>query len=487
MTAPVTTRIAPSPTGDPHVGTAYQALFNYVYARQHAGKFIVRIEDTDRTRYSAASEDKILNMLDWIGLTPDASPRHEDDRGPYTQSQRAGLHQQLAQQLLDEGKAYRAFDTSEELEARRKAAEASGESYRGYDRRDRELSREESDRRAAAGEPFVIRLKVPLTGETVVRDRLRGDVVFQNSELDDKVLLKADGFPTYHLAAMADDHLMGVTHVIRAEEWLTSTPIHIQILQAFGWEQPEWIHTPWLLGTGGKKLSKRRGDASAASYIEMGVIREALLNYLGMMGWTMPPDPETGEPREIFSVQDMIEHFSWDRVSLGGSVFDLEKLKWLNGKYLREVLTPEQVRERLYSYLSERGFTAPNDDYFAQVVVMLTPRIELLGEFLAKTPYFWSEDYPVTDKAATLIAEGQDLLRAARERLAGLPDFRHDTTDVALRALAQELGVKPGKLMQPLRAAVAGTSESPGLFELLEALGQARVLDRLDRALQPAG
>jgi len=474
----VTTRIAPSPTGDPHVGTAYQALFNSVFAAQHGGKFIVRIEDTDRARYNAQSEGRILDMLDWLGIVPDASPRREDDKGPYLQSQRAELHRQYARQLLDAGKAYRAFDTPEELDARRQAAEARKDSYLGYDRRDRALTREESDRRADAGEAFVIRLAAPLEGQTVVKDRLRGDVTFQNAELDDKVLLKRDGFPTYHLAAMVDDHLMGVTHVIRAEEWLTSTPTHIQILEGLGWEQPEWIHTPWLLSAGGKKYSKRRGDPSVEDFRRMGILPEALLNYLGMMGWTMP------NGQEVFSVADMVEHFSWERVSLGGSTFDVAKLKWLNGKYLREVLSQEEVAKRIHGFISELGATVPNDAYFAQVVAMLTPRIEVLGDFQEKSAAFFSEDFVYTDKAAAQIESGQEALKTVRDRLASLPDFAHDTTDAALRSLADEQGVKVGKLMQPLRAAIAGSTESPGMFEMLGALGQERVLARLDRAIR---
>jgi glutamyl-tRNA synthetase len=473
----VTTRIAPSPTGDPHVGTAYQALFNSVFAAQNNGKFIVRIEDTDRARYNAASEGRILDMLDWLGIAPDASPRKEDELGPYVQSARAELHRSYAAQLLDAGKAYRAFDTTEELAERRQAAEARKDSYLGYDRRDRALSREESDRRAAAGEEFVIRLAAPLEGQTVVKDRLRGDVTFQNAELDDKVLLKRDGFPTYHLAAMVDDHLMGVTHVVRAEEWLTSTPTHIQILEGLGWEQPEWIHTPWLLSAGGKKYSKRRGDPSVEDFRRMGILPEALLNYLGMMGWTMPSG------QEVFSVPDMVEHFTWERVSLGGSTFDVAKLRWLNGKYLREVLSQEEVARRIHTFLAEYATDLPDDAYFAQVVAMFTPRIDVLNDFREKSLFFFSEEYPVTEKAAGLMEGGQDALKTVRERLAGLPDFAHATTDAALRSLAEETGVKVGKLMQPLRAAVAGTTESPGMFEMLEALGKERVLARLDRAI----
>ncbi|WP_293911062.1 glutamate--tRNA ligase, partial [Deinococcus sp.] len=311
MSAPsVVTRIAPSPTGDPHVGTAYQALYNAVFARQNAGKFIVRIEDTDRARYNEASEGRLFDMLDWLasawpGIKPDASPRNEDEFGPYTQSQRAGLHRQYAEQLLQSGAAYRAFDTPEELSERRSAAEARKDSFLGYDRRDRTLTREESERRAAAGEAFVIRLAAPTEGQTVVRDRLRGDVTFNNAELDDKVLLKRDGFPTYHLAAMVDDHLMNVTHVIRAEEWLTSTPVHVLILRGLGWTEPEWIHTPWLLSKGGKKYSKRRGDPSVEDFRKMGILPEALLNFLGLMGWSMP-GAEDGASQEIFTPAEMV-------------------------------------------------------------------------------------------------------------------------------------------------------------------------------------
>ena len=484
MSAPVVTRIAPSPTGDPHVGTAYQALFNAVFARQHAGRFIVRLEDTDRARYNETSEGRILDMLDWLasawpGMVPDASPRREDEFGPYVQSHRAETHRQYARQLLESGAAYRAFDTPEELGERRRAAEARKDSYLGYDRRDRALSRQESDGRAAAGEPFVIRLAAPLEGETVVQDRLRGPVVFRNAELDDKVLLKRDGFPTYHLAAMVDDHLMGVTHVIRAEEWLTSTPVHVLILRGLGWSEPEWIHTPWLLSAGGKKYSKRRGDPSVEDFRRMGILPEALLNYLGLMGWSMP----NGE--EVFGPLDMVQHFSWERVSLGGSTFDVQKLTWLNGKYIREVLSLDTVAARLQAFNAEYDSApaVPDDAHFRAVVALMLPRFETLEQFWDKTPYFFWEDYPVTDRARQLIEDGRELLPQVRDALAQLPDFGHDTTEAALRSLAQELGHKPGKLMQPLRAAVAGTAESPGMFELLAVLGRERVLSRIERAL----
>jgi glutamyl-tRNA synthetase len=486
-TSSVITRIAPSPTGDPHVGTAYQALYNAVFARQNGGKFIMRIEDTDRGRYNETSEGRLFDMLDWLagawpGIKPDASPRNEDEFGPYTQSQRAGLHRQYAEQLLESGAAYRAFDTTEELAERHEAAKLRKDSFQGYDRRDRALSREESGRRAAAGDAFVIRLAAPTEGQTVVRDRLRGDVTFNNAELDDKVLLKRDGYPTYHLAAMVDDHLMNVTHVIRAEEWLTSTPIHVLILRGLGWAEPEWIHTPWLLSKGGKKYSKRRGDPSVDDFRTMGILPEALLNFLGLMGWSMP-GAEDGASQEVFSPAEMVEHFTWERVSLGGSTFDVDKLRWLNGKYIREVLSLDDVVGRVYNFGRESGYAEgiPNDAYFRAVVAMMLPRFETLAEFWEKTSYFFTEDYSFNDKATRLIEDGRELLPAVRDALAALPDFAHDTTEAALRALAEAQGLKPGKVMQPLRAAIAGTSESPGMFEMLEAMGKERVLGRLGR------
>ena len=312
----------------------------------------------------------------------------------------------------------------------------------------------------------------------MVRDRLHGEVVFDNAALDDKVLLKRDGFPTYHLAAMVDDHLMGVTHVIRAEEWLPSTPIHKLILEGLGWEEPEWIHTPWLLSAGGKKYSKRRGDPSVEDFRRMGILPEALLNYLGMMGWSMPG----GE--EVFSVEDMVREFSWDRISLGGSTFDVTKLKWLNGKYLREVLPAAEVVRRLRAYLEEFGEGLPTEDgdYLAQVVQLMIPRMETFEEFLPQTGYFWSEDYSTDEKAAKAIAQGAGLLPELQEVLAGVDTWNAESLKHALHDYAERKELKLGKVMPPVRAAVAGTMQSPDLGELLEVLGRDRVLARLGRA-----
>jgi len=472
------TRIAPSPTGDPHVGTAYQALFNYVFAHQSGGQFIIRIEDTDRNRLVEGASEGILEMLEWLNLPPDESPTVGGPYAPYIQSERAEQHRQYAQQLVDAGKAYFSFETPEELEQMRADAAARGDEYAGYDRRYRNLDPLEAKKRAAAGESYVVRLKVPLEGETTVQDLLRGAVTFKNSELDDKILLKSDGFPTYHLAAMCDDFDMHITHVIRAEEWLVSTPIHILIYRAFGWPEPQWIHTPWLLGSGGKKLSKRTGDVSVKSYRAKGVLPEALLNYLGMMGWSMP------NGHEVFGVRDMVEHFSWERVSLGGSIFDFEKLKWLSGKYIREVLSPDELASRLHAYLLENGVFLELDDYFRQVVRMLTPRMDLFSEFLPKTPYFWSENFEYDEKARGVLESGKQVLSDLLERLSALDTLSAGATHELFQAYALEQGLKLGKVMPPLRAAVAGRLESPEMGPMLEALGKERVLARVKRALE---
>lgn len=473
----VVTRIAPSPTGDPHVGTAYQALFNYVFAKQQGGKFIVRLEDTDRTRYNATSERRILEMLEWIGLSPDESPTKGGPSAPYVQSQRLPIYQQHAQMLLDSGAAYRAFDTPEELAAAREEARKAGQQQQGYNRRYRDYPREEAERRAAAGEPHVVRLKVPLEGKTTVHDLLRGPVEFDNAQLDDKVILKADGFPTYHLAAMVDDHLMGVSHVIRAEEWLTSTPFHILLIRAFGWQEPVWCHTPLLRNPDKSKLSKRKMDTSVDSYRAQGFLPEALLNYLGTMAWSMP------DGREIFSVADMIEHFSLERISLGGPVFSLDKLKWMNGKYIREVLSLDQLALRLQPFLEKAGYAVPSEQYLKQVIEAMRARFETLQEFVDKSGYFFSEDYPFQDNALAKLKEGATLLPELRELIAAWPDLLPETAEPALKAFTAAKGLKTAMVMQPLRAAITGSLETPGMFELLMLLDKERVLGRINRAL----
>ena len=470
----VTTRIAPSPTGDPHVGTAYIALFNYVWARKNGGRFIVRIEDTDRARYVPGAEERILEMLRWLGLDYDEGPDKGGPHAPYRQSERLALYRAHAETLLKKGWAYRAFETPEELEQIRKEKG-------GYDGRARNIPPEEAEARAAAGEPHVIRLKVPRPGTTEVKDELRGTVVYDNQEIPDVVLLKSDGYPTYHLANVVDDHLMGVTDVIRGEEWLVSTPIHVLLYRAFGWAVPKFYHMPLLRAPGGAKLSKRTGHTSVDYYREEGILPEALLNFLALMGFSMP------DGRELFSLHELIEAFSWERVHLGGPVFDTEKLRWLNGKYIREVLTLDELAERAKPFLARAGLDWKSDDYLRRVLELMRPRFETLKEFVEKADYFFTDDYRFEEKALKEIRKGAEVLRELKALLAALPDFRQETTEPALKAFAEERGLKLRQVMQPLRAAITGRLATPGMYEMLEVLGKDTVLRRIERALAQVG
>ncbi|KGQ22685.1 glutamate--tRNA ligase [Thermus filiformis] len=465
----VVTRIAPSPTGDPHVGTAYIALFNYVWARKNGGRFIVRIEDTDRARYVPGAEERILAALRWLGIPYDEGPDVGGPHGPYRQSERLPLYRAHAEELLKRGWAYRAFETPEELERIR-------QEKGGYDGRARNIPPEEAEERARRGEPHVIRLKVPRPGTTEVRDELRGVVVYDNEEIPDVVLLKSDGYPTYHLANVVDDHLMGVTDVIRAEEWLVSTPIHVLLYRAFGWEAPRFYHMPLLRNPDKTKISKRKSHTSLEWYKKEGFLPEALRNYLGLMGFSMP------DGREIFTLEEMIAAFSWERVSLGGPVFDLEKLRWMNGKYIREVLPLEEVARRVKPFLEEVGLSWPDEAYLLRAVELMRPRFDTLKEFVEKAQYLFREDYPLGEKALAKLMEGMDFLPELEARLKALPEWKEEALEALFRAFAQEKGLKLGQVAQPVRAALTGVLETPGLFEVMALLGRERVLARLERA-----
>src|SRR6185436_11240696 len=325
---PIRVRIAPSPTGDPHVGTAYVALFNYAFARKHGGQFILRIEDTDRERSSMASEAMIFEALHWLGLEWDEGPDKGGPHAPYRQSERSAIYREHAAELVKRGAAYPCFCSRERLDALREEQKAKKKNF-GYDGHCRSIGLTEAARRQQAGEAHVIRLAMPREGQSVVHDLLRGDVTIDNAQVDDQVLLKSDGFPTYHLANVVDDHLMGITHVIRAEEWISSTPKHVELYDAFGWTAPEFIHMPLLRNADKSKISKRKNPVSLDYYADAGILPEAMLNFLGLMGWSF------GGDREKFTLAEMLAAFDISRVRLGEPVFDLEKLSWLNGLYMR--------------------------------------------------------------------------------------------------------------------------------------------------------
>jgi glutamyl-tRNA synthetase len=465
----VRVRIAPSPTGDPHVGTAYIALFNYVYAKKHGGQFILRIEDTDRARSTPDSEAAILRALRWVGLSWDEGPDVGGPHGPYRQSERSEIYKTEVEKLLATGAAYRCFCTAERLAQMRAAAK--GKSFVGYDGQCRGIDRAESERRAAAGEAFVIRLAMPKTGETVVTDRLRGEVRFDNAQIDDQILLKSDGFPTYHLANVVDDHLMGITHVIRAEEWLTSTPKHVELYRAFGWPAPEWVHMPLLRNADKSKISKRKNPVSLDYYRAAGFLPEALLNYLGTMGWSIAAD------REQFTLAEMIEAFSFDRLRLGGPVFDLVKLAAMNADYLR-ALDDDGIVARLRQWRL-------GDDYLRQLVPLVRQRIQLMDEFVPMTEFFFAGDLDYAAVAKDLIPKNRtpkdvaDCLLGFVETLDAQRDFSHAALEAAARAFAEKIAWDAKELFMVVRMAATGRKATPPLFETLAVIGRDLVRRRL--------
>ena len=453
MTPAPRVRFAPSPTGSLHVGGARTALYNWLFARRHGGTFILRIEDTDVDRNRPELVDQILEAMTWLGMTW--------DEGPFRQSERYDLYREAAERLLSEGKAYRAFETPEELEAARKAAEAQGETFR-YSGAGREIPKAESDRRAAAGEPFVLRLKMP-DEPIVVDDVVQGRAEFPAGALDDFVLTRSDGHPLYHFSVCVDDVAMGITHVIRGVDHLANTPKHVALFRALGAEAPKFAHLGMILGPDGKKLSKRHGAAGAEEFRAQGLLPEALVNFLALLGWS------PGEDRERMTMEEMAALFSLERIGPSPSRFDHEKLAWLNGQYLQDVPEP-----RLLDLVKPFGVPGScPDETLLRAIPLQKPRAKTLVE-LAQGLSSWVAD-PADWDAAGLKKFGKPanapLLQTFLERIAAIEPLTHAGIEEAARALAAEAGVKLGDLAQPVRLALTGTLASPPLFEMIEVLG----------------
>ena len=483
----VRVRFAPSPTGFLHIGGARTALYNWLFARANGGKFILRVEDTDQTRYVEEALHDIMTSLRWMGLEWDEGPEKNGDVGPYFQSQRLNYYQEYAEQLVRDGKAYYCFCTPERLKALRAEQEAAKQGT-GYDRHCRCLAAEEVERLKAEGKPYVIRFKTPTEGTTIVHDALRGELTFDNSTLDDHVLLKTDGFPTYHLANTVDDHLMRISHVLRADEWIPSTPRHVLQYQAFGWEPPVFAHLPVLLSPDGKgKLSKRHGATSVREYREQGYLPEAMNNFLLLLGW------HPSEDRELFNLSEAAEIFSMERINTSPVAFQTDKLNWFNGLYIRS-LTKQDLAQRCLVYLQRDGLL-PNPcpvekyEYFESLIPLIQERIKILPEISEAVDFFLQEKIAVPP-ADLLIPKKMDaaqvrhLLEAAHGRLAQVETFEASDLEESLRGLADELGVKAGQLFMPLRVAVTGKTATPGLFETIVAIGKERVLQRVRAAAE---
>ncbi len=487
---PVRVRFAPSPTGILHIGGYRTAIFIWLFARHHGGQFLLRVEDTDRERFVPEAVDALLDGLRWLDLMPDEGPVVGGPVGPYYQSQRRAIYQYYAEELIQRGGAYRCYCTKERLDTMRKEQEARGIMSPRYDRRCRFLTPAERAQHEAAGESFVVRLAVPLEGQTVVNYQLRGEVIFDNDELQDINLLKSDGKPTYHLGAMVDDHLMGITHVTRgANDWLPSSPYHVLVFQFFGWQQPVWVHLPVVLGKDHKKLSKRHGAEPLSKYAEQGYLPDAVINYLALLGWSY--DDKT----DILSREQLIHAFSLDRLSVADAMFDPERLLWMNGVYIR-MLSPEELAERTIPFLERPeaqgglpdSVKRPLDKaYVARVLKLEQERMKTLGEAAQIVTFFFTDDLDY--QADALIGKGMDRAQArtALERalalLEGLENWEAAAMEPPMRALADELGLKPGQLFMTARVAVTGRTVSPPLFETMEALGRERTLARIRQAL----
>ncbi len=479
MTNTVRVRFAPSPTGYLHVGGARTAFFNWLFARRHDGVFILRIEDTDRTRYEPGAVQNIMDSLRWLGLEWDEGPEVGGDYGPYFQSQRLDIYQKYAQQLVDGGHAYHCYCSPERLAQTREERRRRGEPNLGYDRHCRYLTARERAEYEDQGIVPVVRLLVPLEGQTSFHDVLHGDTTVDNARLDDLVLLKSDGYPTYHLANVVDDHLMEISHIMRADEWLPSVPKHVLLYDAFGWEIPIYAHLPVILAPTGKgKLSKRHGGVAVHEFRRQGYLPEAMVNFLALVGWAY--DDKT----EFFTRQELIEKFSLEGVNKSPAAFSYDKLEWMNGAYIRQ-LGPDDLAERLVPFLTGAGL--PADLATVQrIVPLVQERLKKLAEVIEWTDFFFTADLNydpqlLIGKKMTA-EESLAALRKARETLVALPDFDEETLEEALRTLVEELGLKAGPLFGIIRVAATGKKVAPPLFGTLSVLGREWVLERMGDA-----
>ncbi len=491
----VRVRYAPSPTGLQHIGGIRTALFNYFFARANGGQFILRVEDTDRERSTSEALDDLYSTLKWLGIDYDEGPDKDGGCGPYIQSEREELYRAKSTELLEKGKAYPCFCTSERLDALRADQQKNPKGHQGYDHHCRSLSPDETASRIDAGEPHVIRLKVPLDGKTEFEDILLGRTGRKNKDINpDPVILKTDGFPTYHLANVIDDHLMGITHIMRAQEWIPSGPLHIILYEAFGWEPPLYCHLPMVMGKDGQKLSKRHGSTAVNEFRKAGYLPEALMNFVSLLGWSYD------DSREFFSKEDFCELFTLEKINKSPAVFDYRKLDWFNGQYIR-MKDPEILKEMLLSKLSFDDIisdppTPEEHDIFDGAFPIIRERLKLLNDISPMLKFLFTD--PGTGELEDSIPKKMDAastaaaLRSAMVLLTEAPKAPevHDqeaceawdeSQETAFRSRAEELELKIGQMMQPLRLGVTGSKVSPPLFPAIRLLGVDESLRRSER------
>lgn len=474
----VRVRFAPSPTGFVHLGSLRTALYNYLFARHHNGTFVLRIEDTDQARYTEGAVENLLTTLQWAGLDYDEGPEKNGSYGPYYQSQRRDIYNKYVDQLLADGNAYRCFCSEERLQKIREAQVARKETPK-YDGLCRNLSVQESETRSA-NEPFVVRLKIPESGEKIVKDIIRGEVIFQNELIDDQVLIKSDGFPTYHLANVVDDHLMQISHVIRGEEWLLSMPKHILLYDYLGWEKPQFAHLPLLLNEDRSKLSKRQGDVAVEDYRKKGYLPQALINFVALLGWNR------GDDQEMFSFEELIESFSLERVSKAGAIFNREKLDWMNGVYLREIPEEEYVSYAI-AELKNAGLNTGNDSKNKLIVRAVRKSLSHLDEIKAKTSLFYNDQITEYDDNAREWLKKNDskiVFKAMVDEIEKLPEIDLNSFKSVMGNVQKNTGIKGKDLWMPVRAAMTGLTEGPELPLVIDILGKDKMLKFLKQAME---
>ncbi|MBR4906513.1 MAG: glutamate--tRNA ligase [Clostridia bacterium] len=470
----VRTRFAPSPTGYMHLGNLRSALYTYLFAKANGGKFILRIEDTDQSRYVPGAVDVIYRTLKSIGMQWDEGPDIGGDFGPYVQSERKNMYLPYAEQLVKAGKAYYCFCTEEELSARREEAQSRGETFK-YDKHCLHLSPEEVQRRIAAGEPYVIRQNVPEHGEASFDDVLYGHIAVDCADLDDMILIKADGMPTYNFANVIDDHTMGITHVMRGNEYLSSTPKYNLLYEAFSWEKPVYIHMTPIMRDATHKLSKRDGDAYFEDYLNKGYLKEAIVNYVALLGWN------PGDEREFFTMDELIKAFSVDGMSKSPAIFDVNKLTWMNAEYVRR-LTPEQFTEYALPYYEKAGVSAEHADLLARILQQRTEiftQIPEMLDFIPQLPDYDAELF-TNKKSKTNPEIAKHVLKIAIDALDALPAWEEQPIHDALLGLAEKEGMKNGTMLWPVRIALAGKQVTPGgAIEIAILLGREESMRRL--------
>jgi glutamyl-tRNA synthetase len=480
MTAQSTIRVrfAPSPTGFLHVGGLRTALYNYLFAKHNNGTFILRIEDTDQTRKVEGAVENLISTLDWAGIHYDEGPHKDGGFGPYVQSERLSHYHEVAQRLIAEGKAYYCFCTPERLEQIRQKQIAM-KLPPAYDRHCRDLPYEEVQGKLTAGESHVVRMKVPLGGEMTFEDIVRGRVTIAHKVLDDQVLLKSDGFPTYHLAVVVDDHLMQISHVIRGEEWLSSTPKHILLFQYLGWDVPRFAHLPLLLNPDKTKLSKRQGDVAVEEYRAKGYLKEAVVNFIAFLGWN------PGDEREVFTLEELVKEFTLERVGKAGAVFNVDKLNWLNQQHIRRK-SNEELAELMKPIFQEKGIQVKDGQYLLNVIGLMKERVTVLHDFADFGGYFFKEPdsfdeagrqkhwRPETNQRMTMLADA----------LESLAVFNHSAIETVIKSLSEKLNIKTAQLIHPTRLALSGKTVGPSLYEMMELLGRETVVRRLRNAVR---